>query len=63
MSDERKWKGVELIPEEADKLKAFLHENDIEMDAMGCYNLTLVRAKVNKVEEQKIEDFLERMCI
>lgn len=57
----RLWKGVELLPADAEKLKRFLRENDIEPHSSGCYNLELVECKISKEEERKINDFLERM--
>lgn len=59
MSDLRTWVNTELKKKEADELKEFLDENDIEYESSECYDLIHIEINVNEYERQSVEEWME----
>lgn len=55
----RKWLNTELTTEEAEMLKDFLDENDIEYEASEAYNLIHFEINVNEYEKEAINGFID----
>ena len=55
----RKWLSTELTKEEAEMLKDFLNENDIEYEASEAYNLIHFEINVNEYEKEAINGFID----
>lgn len=53
--------NVELNKQEAEKLKAFLKENQIYFEPSSCYNLIHFEVKADKAELEKVNAFLENL--
>lgn len=59
MADFRTWLNTELTTEEAEMLKDFLDENDIEYEASEAYNLIHFEINVNEYEKEAINGFID----
>ena len=55
----RKWLNTELTKDEAEMLKDFLDENDIEYEASEAYNLIHFEINVNEYEKEAINEFID----
>lgn len=55
----RKWLNTELTKEEAEMLKDFLNENDIEYETSEAYNLIHFEINVNEYEKEAINGFID----
>lgn len=55
----RVWLNTELDEKEADMLKEFLDENEIEYEALECYDLIHIEINVNEYERQAVEEWME----
>ena len=55
----RKWLNTEVTKEEAEMLKDFLNENDIEYEASEAYNLIHFEINVNEYEKEAINGFID----
>lgn len=55
----RKWLNTELTKNEAEMLKDFLDENDIEYEASEAYNLIHFEINVNEYEKETINGFID----
>lgn len=55
----RKWLNTELTKDEAEMLKDFLDENDIEYEASEAYNLIHFEINVNEYEKEAINGFID----
>ena len=51
--------NTELDEKEADMLKEFLDENEIEYEASECYDLIHIEINVNEYERQAVEEWME----
>lgn len=55
------YKNVELNKRDAEQLKVFLKNNKIKYEASGAENLIHFECLVNRLEEIKINEFLETL--
>ena len=55
----RKWLNTELTKDEAEMLKDFLDENEIEYEASEAYNLIHFEINVNEYEKEAINGFID----
>ena len=55
----RKWLNTELTKDEAEMLKDFLDENDIEYEVSEAYNLIHFEINVNEYEKEAINGFID----
>ena len=55
----RKWLNTELTKDEAEMLKDFLDENDIEYEVSEAYNLIHFEINVNEYEKEAINEFID----
>ena len=55
----RTWVNTELDRKEADMLKGFLDENEIEYEASECYDVIHIEINVNEYERQAVEEWME----
>lgn len=55
------YKNVELSKSDAEQLKVFLKNNKIKFEASGAENLIHFEILVNKLEENKINDFIDTL--
>ena len=59
MADFRTWLNTEVTTDEAEMLKDFLDENDIEYEASEAYNLIHFEINVNEYEKEAINGFID----
>ena len=57
----KKFYGVELNREDADKLKVYLKANGIYFEPSECYNLIHFEIKMDEAEFEKVNKFLENL--
>lgn len=57
----KRFYGVELNKEDAEKLKVYLKENGIYFEPSACYNLIHFEIKVDEAELEKVNKFLEEI--
>lgn len=57
----KRFYNVELNMEDAEKLKAYLKENEIYFEPSACYNLVHFEVKADKTELAKVNKFLETL--
>ena len=55
----RTWFNTEVTTEEAEMLKDFLDENDIEYETSEAYDLIHFEINVNDYERNAINDFID----
>lgn len=55
----RTWLNTEVTKEEAEMLKDFLDENDIEYETSEAYDLIHFEINVNDYERNAINDFID----
>lgn len=55
----RTWLNIEVTTEEAEMLKDFLDENDIEYETSEAYDLIHFEINVNDYERNAINDFID----
>lgn len=55
----RTWVNIELEKTEADELKEFLVENDIEFESSQCFDLIHIEINVNEFEKESIEEWIK----
>ena len=55
----RTWLNTEVTKEEAEMLKEFLDENDIEYETSEAYDLIHFEINVNDYERNAINDFID----
>ena len=55
----RTWLNTEITTEEAEILKDFLDENDIEYETSEAYDLIHFEINVNEYERNAINDFID----
>lgn len=55
----RTWVNIELEKAEADELKEFLVENDIEFESSQCFDLIHIEINVNEFEKESIEEWIK----
>lgn len=55
----RTWLNTEVTTEEAEMLKEFLDENDIEYETSEAYDLIHFEINVNDYERNAINDFID----
>ena len=55
----RTWVNIELEKVEADELKEFLVENDIEFESSQCFDLIHIETNVNEFEKESIEEWIK----
>ena len=55
----RTWLNTEVTTEEAEMLKDFLDENDIEYETSEAYDLIHFEINVNEYEKDAINDFID----
>lgn len=55
----RTWLNTEVTKEEAEMLKDFLDENDIEYETSEAYDLIHFEINVNEYEKDAINDFID----
>ncbi len=55
----RTWLNTEVTTEEAEMLKDFLDENDIEYETSEAYDLIHFEINVNDYERNAINDFID----
>ena len=55
----RTWLNTEVTREEAEMLKDFLDENDIEYETSEAYDLIHFEINVNDYERNAINDFID----
>ena len=55
----RTWLNTEVTKEEAEMLKDFLDENDIEYETSEAYNLIHFEINVNEYEKDAINCFID----
>lgn len=57
----KKYYNVELTPDKADKLKVFLKQNNFYFEPSQCYNLIHFEIKLDKIELEKVKNFLKTL--
>lgn len=55
----RKWLNTEVTKEEAEMLKDFLKDNEIEYEASECYDMVHFEINVNEYEKEAINEFID----
>lgn len=55
----KKYYSVELNNDKAEALKVFLKQNNIYFEPSACYNLIHFEIKLNEVELDKVNKFLD----
>lgn len=55
----RTWLNTEVTVEEAEMLKDFLNENDIEYETSEAYNLIHFEINVDEYEKDAINSFID----
>lgn len=58
----RTWKNVELDRADADRLGAFLYENDIEFESSECYDKIHFEVCTDDYETEAVNEFLEQIA-
>ena len=61
MTNTRKWLNVELSQADANELKDFLNDNDIEFESSECYDKIYFEVLVNEYEKEAVNDFLNEL--
>lgn len=61
MTNTRKWLNVELSQADANELKDFLNDNDIEFESSEYYDKIHFEVLVNKYEKEAVNDFLNEL--
>lgn len=57
--DFRTWVNIELEKTEADNIREFLVENNIEFESSQCFDLIHIEINVNKFEKESIEEWIK----
>ena len=57
----RKFYNVELNKADAERLKVYLKANGIYFEPSACYNLVHFEIKLNEVELQMVNNYLEKL--
>ena len=57
----RTWKNVELNQNDANELKDFLNDYDIEFESSECYDKIHFEILVDEYEAEAINDFLDEL--
>jgi len=57
----RTWKNVELNQNDANELKDFLNDYDIEFESSECYDKIHFEILVDEYESEAINDFLDEL--
>lgn len=58
MTNTRKWLNVELSQADANELKDFLNDYDIEFESSECYDKIHFEVLVDEYEKEAVNDFL-----
>ena len=61
MTNTRKWLNVELSQADANELKDFLNDNDIEFESSECYDEIHFEVLVDEYEKKAVNDFLNEL--
>lgn len=61
MTNTRKWLNVELSQADANELKDFLNDNNIEFESSECYDKIHFEVLVNEYEKEAVNDFLNEL--
>lgn len=56
-----KYYNIELIKEDADLLKKYLHTNKIYFESSGCGNLIHFEIKLNKIQYENANNFISTL--
>lgn len=56
-----KYYNIELIKKDAEILKEYLHTNKIYFESSGCGNLIHFEIKLNKVQLEKANNFINTL--
>jgi hypothetical protein len=59
MANFRTWLNTEVTKKEAEMLREFLNENDIEYETSEAYDLIHFEINVNDYEKNAVNDFID----